>query len=140
MNIEKLKYEDLSSYKQLIDECFGESNSLDIYKEKYIENSNYEIIVVKSDDMIIGSVTFIRLDLFTFDFQPSIEIFNVAVLPDYRNKKIAKSIFNYIITTVKKEGYKSVVLTCLDNAYDAHGLYESLGFIRTSSVKYKLDI
>ena len=140
MIIEKLKYEDLSSYKNLIDECFNGSNDLIEYQQNYSNNTSYEIIVAKVDDTIVGSITFIKLDLFTFSFQPMLEIFNVSVLEEYRGKKIAKQIFEYIIGYAKENNYKSIVLTCLDTAHDAHRLYESVGFTRTSSIKYKLDI
>lgn len=140
MNIEKLKYEELEEYKNLIDNCFGGSNDIGYYKTNYKENNNYEIIVAKIDNKIVGSITFVRLDLFTFSFQPMLEIFNVAVLTEYRGQKIAKTIFQYILDFAKENKYKSIVLTCLNDAYDAHRLYESVGFSKTSSVKYKLDI
>ena len=79
-----------------------------------------------------------KLELFTFDFQPALEIFNVAVLKEYRGKKVAKSIFDYIINYAKNNGYKSIHLTCLDTAYNAHKLYESVGMKRASSVKYAM--
>jgi Predicted acetyltransferase len=140
MIVEKLKYEDLASYKNLIDECFDGSNELSYYKDNYKENNQYEIIVAKLDNKIVGSITFIKLDLFTFSFQPMLEIFNVAVLKEYRGKKIAKQLFEYISKFAKDNNYKSIVLTCLDTAIDAHKLYESVGFNKTSSIKYKLDI
>ena len=139
MIIEKLKREDLKLYKNLIDECFDGSNDIDIYNE-YDENANYEIIVAKKDGLIVGSITMYKIDLFTFSFQPVIEIFNVAVLEQYRGQKIAKKIFEYVFNYAKENGYKSINLTCLDTAYDAHHLYESVGFVRTSSIKYNIKL
>lgn len=139
MIIEKLKREDLKLYKNLIDECFDGSNDIDIYNE-YDENANYEIIVAKKDGLIVGSITMYKIDLFTFSFQPVIEIFNVAVLEQYRGQKIAKKIFEYVFNYAKENGYKSINLTCLDTAYDAHHLYESVGFSRTSSIKYNIKL
>ena len=79
MIIERLKKEDLKLYKDLIDEAFDGSNSIDSY-EKYDENSRvYQIIVAKEDNKIVGSITFYKIDLFTFSFQPCLEIFNVCV-------------------------------------------------------------
>lgn len=138
MIIEQLKKEDIKSYKELIDECFDGSNELNFY-EKYEENnSNYEIIVAKENDKIIGSITMYKLELFTFSFQPAIEIFNVSVLKEYRKKGVAKKIFEYIIDYAKNNGYKSIHLTCLDTAFNAHKLYESVGMKRASSVKYAM--
>lgn len=139
MLIEILKKSDLNSYKALIDECFDGSNDVSEY-EKYDSEANYKIVVAKEDNKIIGSITFYKLDLFTFSFQPVLEVFNVAVLKDYRGQKIAKKLFKYIIDYAKKDGYKSINLTCLDTAIPAHKLYESIGFIKTSSVKYNLPL
>ncbi len=137
MEIELLKKSDLQSYKELIDECFEGSNDICEY-EKYNPEANYKIIVAKDGDKIIGSITFYKLDLFTFSFQPTLEIFNVAVLNAYRGQKIAKNLFDYVLKYAKDNGYKSINLTCLDTAIPAHKLYESIGFTRTSSVKYNL--
>ena len=140
MIIEKLRHSDLSSYKELMDDCFGGSNELDYYKEHYSDRAQYEIIVAKEDNKIIGSITYYKIELFTFSFQPAIEIFNVAVLKEHREKKIAKNLFEYIIDIAKNNGYKSIFLTCLDNAFDAHNLYESIGFKKVSSRKYNLSL
>lgn len=140
MKIEKLNKNDLPSYKTLIDECFDGSNDLALYEKNYKENSSYEIIVAKIDDKIIGTITFYKVDLFTFSFQPALEIFNVAVLKDYRRKQVAKKMFDYVIKYAKENGYKSVFLTCLNTAYGAQKLYENIGFIKTDSLKYNLKI
>lgn len=137
MLIEILKKSDLKSYKKLIDECFDGSNNISEY-EKYNPDANYRIVVARDGDKVVGSITFYKLDLFTFSFQPVLEVFNVAVLKDYRGQKIAKKLFEFIFDYAKKNGYKSINLTCLDTAITAHKLYESVGFTRTSSVKYNL--
>jgi len=135
--VEILKSEDIASYKALIDECFGSSNDLEQYK-KYSENKAYTIFVVKDGGKIVGSATQYIIDLFTFRFQPLLMIFNVAVKPDYRRKGIAQELMAHIIENAKKDGYNSISLTCLDDAYSAHKLYESLGFKKASSIKYDL--
>lgn len=137
MKTEILKKSDIESYKALIDECFDGSNEIDEYK-KYNSRAGYKIVVVKEGDKIVGSITFYKLDLFTFSFQPVLEIFNVAVLKDYRRQNIAKQLFDYVINYAKENGYKSINLTCLDTAISAHKLYESVGFKKASSVKYNL--
>ena len=137
--VEILRYEDLMSYKNLIDECFGSSNELEKYRQ-YKENQAYTIFVVKDGDEVVGSATQYSIDLFTFCFQPSLMIFNVAVKPDYRRKRIAQELLGYIIENAKVEGYNSISLTCLDNAYSAHKLYESMGFKKANSIKYDLHL
>ena len=138
MIIEILKKEDMKSYKDLMDVCFDGSNELEHYVKNYKEDANYKIYVAKDGDKIVGSITIYKIDLFTFSFQPALEIFNVAVLPEYRGQKIAKKLFEVVVDFAKQNGYKTVFLTCLDTAYNAHKLYESVGFKRASSVKYNL--
>lgn len=137
--IEILQKQDIHLYKKLIDECFGGSNDIELYN-KYTYNDNYKIFVVKYDNMIVGSVTQYSIDLFTFDFQPCLMLFNMAVLKKYRNKNIATQLLNHVILQAKNDGYKSISLTCLDDAYPAHKLYESVGFEKTSSLKYNLNL
>lgn len=139
MNIEVLKREDVRLYKKLIDECFGKSNDLDKYQQ-YCENQDYTIFIIKDEGEIVGSLTQYPINLFTFDFQPCLMIFNVAVKISHRRQSIAKELLEYVIKNAKVEGYKSVSLTCLDNAYPAHRLYESVGFIKADSLKYSLNL
>ena len=141
INIEKLKSKDIAKYKNLVDECFNGSNEQLIYDNSYDENSkSYQILVAKDNDKIVGSLTFYKIDLFTFSFQPALEIFNVCVKKEYRNQKIAKKLFERTIKFAKKNNYKSINLTCLDTATNAHRLYESLGMERTNSIKYLLKL
>ena len=137
--ITQLGEDSLASYKELIDECFGGSNSLEEYY-KYQKNDKYMILVSKKGDEIIGSITLYKIDLFTFNFQPCLMLFNVAVKEKYRGKKIAKSLMDYVVKYAKENGYKSISLTCLDSAFDAHRFYESMGFKRTSSLKYNINL
>ena len=108
MIIEKLKKTDLASYKELIDDAFDGSNDLELYS-KYDENSpSYEIIVIKEKDEIVASITMYKLDLFTFSFQPALELFNVAVKKTYRRQNLGKIIMNYVIDYAKENGYKTI--------------------------------
>ena len=80
------------------------------------------------------------MKLFTFSFQPTLELFNVSVKKEYRDKGVATNIFNYIIDYAKENGFKSINLTCLDTAISAHKLYEKMGMVRTSSIKYNMSL
>ena len=139
MKIEVLKREDIVSYKELIDECFGSSNEIEKY-ERYCENKSYKIFVAMDGRTVVGSVTQYSIDLFTFDFQPCLVLFNVAVRASHRNLLIAKTLLQHVIESAKQEGYKSISLTCLDTAVPAHKLYESVGFEKTGSVKYSMNL
>lgn len=138
MIIEKLKKSDLASYKELIDDAFDGSNDLELYS-KYDENSpSYEIIVLKEKDEIVASITMYKLDLFTFSFQPAIELFNVAVKKSYRRQNLGKIMMNYVIDYAKENGYKTINLTCLESEVGVHSYYESVGFKKAASRKYSM--
>ena len=134
-----MKTEDLEAYKSLMDECFGSSSPLEKYG-KYRENAGYKIFVVKDGQKIIASATQYVIDLFTFDFQPSIMLFNVAVCREHRKQGVAKMLLGHILESAKTEGYRSATLTCLDSAQSAHRLYESIGFQKDDSFKYSMSL
>ncbi len=133
MTIEKLKFCDLPAYKALMDECFGNC-SVDSFKE----SDAYDIVVAKEDDKLLGSMTLYKIELFTFGFQPCIELFNVAVTAGARGRGIGRALMDYAKDYAKDNGYKSISLTCLEEATPAHKLYESAGFIKAPSRKYAL--
>ena len=138
MIIEKLKREDLPKYKELIDEAFDGSQDIESYL-KYDENSNaYEIVVLKEKDEIVGSVTMYKLDLFTFSFQPTIELFNVAIKKAYRRQNLGKILMNYVIDYAKENGYKTIHFTCLEDEKGVHDFYENCGFEKANSRKYNM--
>ncbi|WP_086348053.1 GNAT family N-acetyltransferase [Candidatus Enterococcus clewellii] len=139
MKTEQLRKEDILQYKILIDACFGNSNPIDSYN-RYEENSPYTIWVVKDKGVIVGSITQYSIDLFTFSFQPCLMLFNVAVKKEYRKQKIAQTLLEKIIEKGRDDGYRSINLTCLDDAFPAHYLYEHVGFKRTNSLKYSLEL
>ena len=139
MKIEILKQENIVSYKELIDECFGMSNDIEKY-EQYCEGKSYTIFVAMDGETVIGSVTQYSIDLFTFSFQPCLRLFNVAVKTSHREQSIAKALLQYVVERAKLDGCKSISLTCLDTAHPARKLYESVGFEKTSSVKYEMNL
>lgn len=134
--IESLKKEDLEAYKKLIDTCFGSSTELVNY-EKYTENDKYTILVYKEADKIVGTVTYYKIDLFTFGYYPSVELFNVCVLPEYRKKNIAAKLIEEVEIFCKNNGYKKIYINCLEQL---GGFYEKIGFKKDDSVKYIRNI
>ncbi|MBO5476405.1 MAG: GNAT family N-acetyltransferase [Clostridia bacterium] len=138
MIIEKLKREDLPKYKALMDEAFNGSEDIANYL-KYDESSSaYEIIVLKEKDELVGSVTMYKLDLFTFSFQPTIELFNVAVKESYRRQNLGRILMNYVMDYAKEHGYKTIHFTCLESEKNVHDFYESCGFTKAESRKYNM--
>ena len=109
MVVERLKREDLPKYKALIDEAFDGSQELDKYLS-YDENSSaYQVIVLKEKEDIVATVTMYKLNLFTFSFQPTIELFNLAVKKEYRRHNLGKILIEYVIDYAKDNGYKQYI-------------------------------
>ncbi len=46
----------------------------------------------------------------------------------------------HIIKNARENGYHSISLTCLNDAYPAHRLYEDIGFKKVDSVKYEMHL
>jgi len=128
---------DLPSYKALIDEAFDGSQPIEVYR-KYAASDVYKIWVVKEGDAIVGSVTTVEIPLFTFGFQPCLELFNVAVLEAAQRRGIGRALLEFVIDKAKADGYRSISLTCLRAADPARALYESVGFKQADSVKYAM--
>lgn len=140
MIIEKLKRQDLEKYKRIIDEAFDGSNDINKYEEYDENNSSYEVIVLKEKDEIIGTLTMYKIKLFTFSFQPSIELFNVAVSKSYRRQNLGSIMLKYVIDYARENGYKSIHFTCLESEEGVHKFYESMGFKKASSRKYNMNL
>lgn len=138
MIVEKLKRKDLPKYKELIDEAFDGSQPIENYLSYDEENDSYEIVVLKENEDIVATVTMYKLDLFTFSFQPTIELFNVAVKQDYRRKNLGKILINYVVDYAKEHGYKTIHLTCLESEENVHSFYENVGFKKAESRKYSM--
>lgn len=133
MTIEKLTPADLSAYKALMDECFG-----NCCVDGYRESAAYDIVVAKEDGELLGSMTLYKIELFTFGFQPCLELFNVAVTASARGCGIGRALMDYAKEYAKERGFKSISLTCLEEATPAHRLYEAAGFKKAPSRKYAL--
>lgn len=138
MIIEKLRKCDIEKYKELIDEAFDGSEPIEKYSLYDENNTSYEIVVIKEKEEIVATVTMYKLNLFTFSFQPTIELFNVAVKKDFRRKKLGKILIDYVVEYAKSNGYKTIHLTCLENEKNVHSFYESAGFKKAESRKYSM--
>ncbi len=57
-----------------------------------------------------------------------VEIGRVYVLPEYRNKKIARNLFEEAFIIIKQEGNKSAILNSYKRFEAAVHLYKKLGF------------
>ena len=102
------------------------------YKEDLIENymdSNKIpiMIVAVDDDKYVGNVSLIDDD-FPEIARDRVWITELYVLPEYRNKGIAKLLIQKALDTARSCGLHEVYLSCLE---DLVCYYKKLGFIST---------
>jgi predicted N-acetyltransferase YhbS len=140
IEMKQLKSADLPGYKQLIDACFGSSESLRSYEKIFAEDKNYKIFIATLDGQMVGAVTVVAADLFTFSNRPFLMLFDVCVLDEYRKSGVGLQLMEYIKAYGLENKYKSINMTCLESAIPAHGLYEKAGFVKTDSRKYSIDL
>ena len=80
--------------------------------------------VWEQDGQVVGNITLTRFDQLGRQWVIS----NVAVLPDYRRRGIARIMMKAAIQHAKHHGCKRVQLQVRHDNYGAKALYESLGF------------
>lgn len=140
IEMKQLKSVDLSKYKQLIDACFGSSQSLEMYRETFVDNKNYKIFVAIVEGQMVGAITVLAADLFTFSDRPFLMLFDVCVKNEFRKLGVGLALMEYVKVYGLKNNYKSINMTCLESAIPAHRLYEKAGFVKKDSRKYAINL
>ena len=64
----------------------------------------------------------------TFKLKKLINIHDLIVLPEYRNKKIGKNLMNHIEKKAKQKGFGKLTLEVREDNINAKHLYKSLGY------------
>ncbi|MFW6160700.1 MAG: ribosomal protein S18-alanine N-acetyltransferase [Acidobacteriota bacterium] len=83
--------------------------------------SNPYVVVSKKLDKVIGYIIFWRIG-------DEAQIANVAVHPDYRRKGIGKKVVEKILSLLKREEVRFVILEVRPSNTVARALYHKLGF------------
>lgn len=111
-----------ASYNSILDRIntFSDSFLLAIYKDEIIGFINGAVVSEKyiSDDM------FSNINAHDSDNNYQ-AIFGLDVLPEYRNKGVAKKLLEQFIDNAYKDNKKAVILTCKEHLLH---YYESFGF------------
>ena len=99
-------------------------NKLDIDKISYEFKTNPFIryLLFINDDKLMGYLSF----EYIYD---RLEIDNLYVMPDYRNKKIASSLLKYLIDYATKMNLKNITLEVRKDNDIAIYLYKKYGFL-----------
>jgi len=138
--IRQLAKVDLPEYKQLIDSCFGSSEDLETYEKMFSNDKNYKIFYSITEGKIVGAVTVVVVDLFTFSDRPFLMLFDVCVKKEFRKSGVGLALMNYVKAYGLENKYKSINMTCLETAIPAHRLYEKAGFEKKESRKYAINL
>lgn len=98
-----------------ISESFSKTNNLEeIYKDKYTQ------ILVYEEEKILGFIMFTELE-------DTVDILDIVVEEEYRNRKIASCLLDYMISGLK-ESVKLITLEVRKSNSAAIHLYEKFGF------------
>ncbi len=128
---EKLRKEDLEEVANLYDsERPMSTNRIKMYKtfNKIKDNPDYNMIVAKLNDKIVGFATvIIHQDIFE-ENNPFMTIWSVRVKKEYRKQGIGKQLFHYIETVANKLNCEFICLIAEKNNATANIFYEKLGY------------
>lgn len=110
------------------------------YEKMFSNDKNYKIFISFVDGQMVGAVTVVAVDLFTFSDRPFLVLFDVCVRENYRRDGVGLALMEYVKEYGRENGYKSINMTCLESALPAHRLYEKAGFVKRDSRKYAVDL
>lgn len=127
----KLSNEDLEEVAQLYDsERSMSTNRVKMYKtfDKIKDNPDYNMIVAKQNDKIVGfAAVIIHQDIFE-ENNPFMTIWSVRVKKDMQKQGIGRQLFQHIEKIANKINCKFICLISEKNNIGANAFYEKLGY------------
>lgn len=128
---DKLKEEDLEEVAQLYDaERPMNTNRIKMKQtfNKIKDNPDYQMIVVKNNDIIVGfAKAIIHHDIFE-ENNPFITIWSVRVKKEYRRLKIGTRLFEYIENIAKNMNCEFICLLADKDNISANEFYKKLNY------------
>ena len=122
-----IQKEDASQLSDLDNICFSVPWSLRQFQNE-AKNPMAHYVIAKIDGVIVGYAGYWKVI-------DEGQITNVAVLPQYRRKGIARTIIKKLINDAKEDGIKKLSLEVRCSNEAAISLYSSFGFIRVGDRK-----
>lgn len=121
IKIEKMKEEYIDDVYEIDKASFPIPWSRDLFREE-INNPLAKFIIAKDEEIVVGfAVCWFVMD--------ECHIGNIAVLPEYRKKGIASSLFNELLKNSQEEhSTKYLLLEVRASNTPAINLYKKLGF------------
>ena len=108
-------------------ECFSHPWSKQSLEEE-LNNETSLFLVAKEENEVIG---YIGMSIVIDEGY----IFNVAVRENYRNKGVATSLINELVTYGKKNNFSFITLEVRESNLPAISLYSKFGFIKAGGRK-----
>ena len=132
ITIDRLDFKDLQGLKQLYENAFDGSTT-DYDKmissfEQIKANSNYVILIAKSDGQIVGSVLGVICNELFGKCNPFMVLEDVAVLKTHRRLGIAKRLMIEIEEYAKNTRCSMILFVSSEHRTSAHKLYKSVGY------------
>lgn len=98
--------------------------------EKFLKRNPTSCFVAECDDMIVGAV------MAGHDGRRGY-IYHTAVLSDYRNQGIAKSLVDHVIAALEREGINKASLLVFKRNDIGNGFWENIGFGERNDLVYR---
>ena len=115
-NFEKSDIDEIYKLGNLLNSSFSKTNNLlDIYEDKYTK-----ILIYESENIIKGFLMYTELEAFA-------DINDIIVREEYRNKRIASSLIDYMISNLQ-DSVKLITLEVRESNIKAINLYQKFGF------------
>lgn len=89
---------------------------------RYLNDPYWHFLVAKADGAVVGYLSYMVI----FD---EATLVNVAVLPEFRGKKIGKALLQSLITDAKSRKLSIICLEVRESNQTAIGLYTKFGFM-----------
>ena len=129
MEFRKLEKEDLSMYKELLNDEVYEK----FYNKRFKQLSDGEIdmFIIENNGHIIGDITvnYVNQNYESEtipNVRASLEAFRIR--RDYQNKGYGQEFLKYVISTLEKDGFSEFTIAVNDDNEIARHIYFKLGF------------
>ena len=129
--IEKLKIKDIDEVLKLYEKLVPVKQDYELSKKKYKDlyySDKYTVLVAKSDDKILGTITSIVCDSIGFGGYSFMILDYLYVKEEYRNIGIATKLFENIENIAVSNNCGYIFFVSSSNNTEAHKLYEKLGY------------
>lgn len=116
-----MELKDIEDVLKIEHECFTAPWSEEAFINELTHNRFAVYIVIEDGDHVIGYCgVWVIVD--------EAHVTNIAILPEYRGKKLGEALLTKVIEVTKKLGAEKMTLEVRVCNYIAQGLYRKLGF------------